>query len=210
MRRYHERHGTTVEYLRAVIPISLRTAQDTSWGNKITLMRLTVPAGEPDPAARMRLLHRLTQAARQEPSLPVLNMLPVGYVAGIFKRADFVASNVPGVPKPVYVAGSKITGMFTFGPTIGTSFNTTLLSYAGTCDLGVNIDTAAIPDPHVLLACLRESAAEITALGGARPVRKPAGNLTGPPRASTHSPTRRKDRSPRRKPAHLQPRTPGG
>jgi diacylglycerol O-acyltransferase / wax synthase len=173
LRRYHERHGTAVEYLRAVVPISLRIAQDTGWGNKITLMRLIVPTGEPDPAARMRLLHTLTGVAREEPSLPVtgaiagaLNMLPVGYLAAILKHADFVASNVPGVPRPVYVAGSKVTGMFAFGPTIGTSLNTTLLSYAGTCDIGINIDTAAIPDPDVLLACLQESAAEITALGG--------------------------------------------
>jgi diacylglycerol O-acyltransferase / wax synthase len=173
LRRYHERHGMAVEYLRAVVPISLRIAQDTGWGNKITLMRLIVPTGEPDPAARMRLLHTLTGVAREEPSLPVtgaiagaLNMLPVGYLAAILKHADFVASNVPGVPRPVYVAGSKVTGMFAFGPTIGTSLNTTLLSYAGTCDIGINIDTAAIPDPDVLLACLQESAAEITALGG--------------------------------------------
>jgi len=180
LRRYHERHGTTVEHLRAVIPISLRTAQDTAWGNKVTLMRLTVPVGEPDPVTRMRLLHQLTTAARQEPSLPVtgaiaevLNMLPAGYVAGVLKRADFVASNVPGVPGPVYVAGSEVTGMFTFGPTIGTSLNTTLLSHAGTCDIGINIDTAAVSDPDVLLACLREGAAEVAALGGG-PVRKPA------------------------------------
>jgi WS/DGAT C-terminal domain len=108
--------------------VSLRAAQDTGWGNKITLMRLTVPTGEPDPVARMRLLHRLTGAAREEPSLAVtgaiagvLNMLPVGYVSGILKHADFVASNVPGVPRPVYVAGGKVTGTFAFGPTIGTS-----------------------------------------------------------------------------------------
>ncbi len=174
LRRYHERHGTTAEHLRAVIPISLRAAQDTGWGNKITLMRLTVPAGEPDPATRMRLLHRLTGAAREEPSLPVtgaiagvLNVLPVGYVAGILKHADFVASNVPGVPQPVYLAGSKVTGMVAFGPTIGTALNTTLLSYAGICHIGINIDTAAVPDPNVLLACLEESAAEIISLGDA-------------------------------------------
>jgi diacylglycerol O-acyltransferase / wax synthase len=178
LRRYHGRHGTTADSLRAVIPISLRAAQDAGWGNKITLMRLTVPVGEPDPAARMRLLHQLTMAARVEPSLPVtgaiagvLNLLPVGYVAGILKHADVVASNVPGVPMPVYVAGSKVTGMFAFGPTIGTSLNTTLLSYRGTCDIGINIDTAAVPDPDVLLACLQESAAEITALGADGPGR---------------------------------------
>jgi diacylglycerol O-acyltransferase / wax synthase len=189
LRRYHERHGTTVEHLRAVIPISLRVTQDTGWGNKITLMRLTVPAGEPDPGARMRLLHRITQAAREERSLPVtgtiaaaLNMLPVGYVAAILKHADFVASNVPGVPMPVYVAGSKITGMYAFGPTIGTALNTTLVSYVDTCDIGINIDTAAIPDPHVLLACLEESAAEITALGAAGPEPgQPNGQAVRPP-----------------------------
>ena len=64
-----------------------------------------------------------------------------------------------------------------FGPTIGTSLKTTLLAYAGTCVIGINIDTAAVPDPHVLLACLGESAAEITAFGAAGSVRKPAGDL---------------------------------
>jgi len=97
-------------------------------------------------------------------------MLPVGYVGGILKHVDFLASNVPGTPVPVYLAGSKITGFFAFGPTIGASLNTTLLSYAGTCDVGINIDTAAVPDPDVLLACLRESFAEIAALEAAAPV----------------------------------------
>jgi diacylglycerol O-acyltransferase len=177
LRRYHQRHGTSVESLRAVVPVSLRAEGDTSWGNKITLQRLTLPVGEPDPGARMRELHRATQAARKEPSLPVtgviagtLNMLPAGYVGGVLKHVDFLASNVTGPPAPVYIAGSKITAMFAFGPTIGASLNTTLVSYAGTCDIGINIDTAAVPDPHVLLDCLQESLAEITALGATEPV----------------------------------------
>ena len=172
LHRYHERHHADVASLRAMMPINLRGGKDADWGNRITLQRLTVPVGEPDPAARMRALHRVAQAARDEPSLSVtgaiagaLNMLPVAYVAGILKHVDFLASNVPGAPVPVYLAGSKVTGMFAFGPTIGASVNTTLMSYNGSCDIGVNIDTAAVPDPDVLLACLRESFAEITALG---------------------------------------------
>ncbi len=172
LRRYHERHGAAVDSLRALMPISLRAGQDATWGNRITLQRLIVPVGEPDPAARMRVLHRVAMAAREEPSLAIteaiaggLNMLPVGYVGGILKHVDFVASNVPSAPIPVYLAGSKVTGMFAFGPTIGASVNITLMSYDGTCDIGVNIDTAAVPDPDVLLACLRESFAEITTLG---------------------------------------------
>ena len=173
LRTYHERHGAAVGSLRALMPINLRAGKDANFGNRITLQRLIVPVGETDPAARMRALHRVAGAAREEPSLSVtetiagaLNMLPVGYVGGILKHVDFVASNVPGVPVPVYLAGSKVTGMFAFGPTIGASVNTTLMSYNGTCDIGINIDTAAVPDPDILIGCLRESLAEITALGG--------------------------------------------
>jgi diacylglycerol O-acyltransferase len=172
LRTYHERHGAAVDSLRALMPINLRAGKDANWGNRITLQRLIVPVGEADPVARMRALHSVVGAAREEPSLSVtetiaqaLNMLPVGYVGGILKHVDFVASNVPGAPVPVYLAGSKITGMFAFGPTIGASVNTTLMSYDGTCDIGINIDTAAVPDPGILLGCLRESFAEITALG---------------------------------------------
>ena len=172
LREYHLRHGMPVTSLRAVVPISLRTASETGWGNKITLQRVTLPAGELDPCDRMRLVHRVTQMARKEPSLPVtgviagaLNLLPVGYVGGVLKHVDFLASNVPGPALPGYIAGSQITGLLTFGPTIGASLNTTLLSYAGTCHIGINIDTAAVPDPDVLVACLQESLAEITALG---------------------------------------------
>lgn len=172
LRSYHEHHQVAVESLRALMPINLRTAADTNWGNKITLQRLIVPLAERDPAARMRAVHRVVSQARAEPSLSVtgliagtLNLLPVGYVGGILKHVDFLASNVPGAPVPVYMAGSKVLGFHTFGPTIGASVNVTLMSYAGRCDVGVNIDTAAVPDPEVLAACLREGFAEITALG---------------------------------------------
>lgn len=177
LRRYHERHGTSAEFLRAVVPVNLRTRDDTGWGNKITLQRLILPVGEPDPGARMRVLHRVIHAARMEPSLPVtgliagtLNLLPVGYVGGLLKHVDFLASNVAGPPTPVYVAGGRVTGLHAFGPTIGASLNTTLLSYAGTCHIAINIDTAAVPDPDVLLACLAESLAEVTAPSFAEPV----------------------------------------
>jgi len=176
LRRYHERHGAPVGSLRAMMPINLRAGKDIDWGNQITLQRLTVPVGESDPAARMRALHGVARAARDEPSLSVtgaiagaLNMLPVAYVAGILKHVDFLASNVPGAPVPVYLAGGKVTGMFAFGPTIGASVNITLMSYDGSCDIGINIDTAAVPDPDVLVACLREGFAEIAALGEGDP-----------------------------------------
>ncbi len=176
LRRYHEHHHTAVESLRVIMPISLRAEGDMSWGNRITLQRLTVPVGEPDPVIRMRLLHRVTRAARNEPSLPVtdtiaaaLNLLPASYLGGVFKHMDFLASNVPGSPFPLYLSGSKITGFFAFGPTIGSALNTTLVTYCGTCDIGINVDTAAVPDVDVLLECFHDSFAEVTGLGATEP-----------------------------------------
>ena len=137
---------------------------------------LVLPVGEPDPCARMRTLHRVIEMARREPSLPVtgviagaINMLPVGYVGGILKHVDFLASNVPGPAVPVYIAGGKITGLFAFGPTIGASLNTTLLSYDGTCHIGVNMDTLAIPDGDRFLDCLRAGFDEVLALADRGP-----------------------------------------
>jgi hypothetical protein len=44
--------------------------------------------------------------------------------------------------------------------------NVTLMSYCGTCYVGVNIDTGAVPDPNVLMDCLQNGFDEILAVGG--------------------------------------------
>jgi hypothetical protein len=39
----------------------------------------------------------------------------------------------------------------------GTAFNATVLSYRGSMDMGLNIDTAAVDEPALLRDCIRES-----------------------------------------------------
>lgn len=91
-----------------------------------------------------------------------LNLLPVAYIGGILKHIDFVASNVPGSPVPIYLTGARVTGFVAFGPTIGASFNITLISHVDVCNIGINVDTSAVPDHDLLLECLREGFAEIS------------------------------------------------
>ena len=173
LRRYHERHGTTVESLRVTMPMNIRTAADAQrWGNRITLRRMTLPVAEADPAMRMQMVHRIVETAREEPSNRAtdtiaegLNLLPAGFIGGMLKHIDFLASNLPGSPVPIYLAGAKLTGFFAFGPTIGAAVNITLISYGDSCDIGINIDTSAVPDYDALLGCLREGFDEIIALG---------------------------------------------
>jgi WS/DGAT/MGAT family acyltransferase len=183
--QYHERHGVIVDALRVTTPISIRRPEDPIGGNRVTIQRLTVPVNVPDPAQRMRRLHQMISAARREPSLRVtnriagvLNVLPPTYLSGVLKHVDFLASNVPGLPFPVYLAGAEMTDYYGFGPTIGASVNITLMSYRGNCGIGVTIDTDAVPDPKVLVDCLRSGFAEIVAFGERTPTESPAEALS--------------------------------
>lgn len=171
LRRYHHLHGAPVEALRVTMPVNLRAADDSSWGNNITLQRLILPVEIPTPLERMRAIHQVTGHVHDEPSIPItaliagaLNLLPPAYVGGMLKHVDFLASNVPGSPIPLYLAGADVSGFYAFGPTIGSALNITLISYRDTCNIGLNIDTAAVPDPGTLVECFVEAFAEVTGL----------------------------------------------
>ena len=173
LRIYHQRHGAQIDQLRVTMPINVRKATDGPGGNRITLARFPVPAGLPDPLERMRAMRSLSNAWRAEPSLAMtqgiaagLNLLPASFLGGMLKHVDFLASNVPGFPMPVYLAGGRLVGYYPFGPTIGSAVNVTLMSYVDTCCVGVNADTGAIPDIGEFMVCLREGFREVLAAGG--------------------------------------------
>jgi diacylglycerol O-acyltransferase len=181
LRRYHESQGAPVEELRVTFPISIRTPDDPPGGNRITLIRFAVPVSETDPASRIRAIEDSCRAARDERSLRFtgaiaasLNVLPRRVVGNMLKHVDFLASDIPGFAFPVYLAGAHMEGYVVFAPTIGTAVNFALLSYCGSCSVGVSMDPSAIADTARLLACVRDGFEEVLALGGPHdPVRMP-------------------------------------
>jgi hypothetical protein len=161
LRRYHAKHSRPVGDLHLTMPISLRQDGDAMGGNRITLMRFDVPAGVADPAQRISQIHNRTNRVRSEKSLPytqliagALNVMPRRYIGSILRHVDFVASDVPGIPVPVFLGGAKVRAQYAFGPTIGAAVNVTLLTYVDTCGLGIDVDTGAIPDFEVFYDCL--------------------------------------------------------
>jgi hypothetical protein len=172
LRRYHQRHDASVERLRVTMPLSLRSEDDPEGGNRVTIMRFEVPVAVEDPAARMAEIGQICGDVRRDPAIPysdtvagVLNLLPSQATGGMLKHVDFLASNVPGLDLPVWLAGARLQGFHAFGPTLGAAANITLMSYEGTCFVGVNADLAAVPDPDVFLECLHEGFDEVLALG---------------------------------------------
>lgn len=170
LRRYHVDHGASVDELRVTMPISVRTAADGVAGNRITLVRFTVPVGITDPRARMAAVDELVTRARRDRALPysgavaaALNLLPPGVTGGMLKHVDFLASNVPGLDAPVYVGGARVEAFYGLGPTTGAAANVTLMSYRGTAHVGVTTDGGAVPDPETFLDHLRDGFEEVLA-----------------------------------------------
>jgi diacylglycerol O-acyltransferase / wax synthase len=174
-RIYHERQGEEIDELPMAMPISLRRGDHPMGGNRFAGARFAAPAGEPDPAERIRLVHDFVLTAREEPALdalgilaPALNRLPTPLVSRWYlaqtTELDLQASNVAGIPYPVYMAGARIERIYPFGPLPGCAVMATLLSHAGTCCIGVNLDPTAVTDPDLFMDCLREGLDEVLTL----------------------------------------------
>lgn len=176
LQRYHEHHGYGVDALRMTLPISLRTAADAPGGNKFVPARFAVPADVTDPAERIRAIGAIVREWRGEPALALtgtlagaLNRLPTAVTTALFgsmlKCCDFIATNVPGAPVPVYAGGARVEGLYAFAPPSGASLNVALISHVDTCCIGIVIDRTAVPDDELLVRCIREGFDEVLALG---------------------------------------------
>jgi diacylglycerol O-acyltransferase len=82
------------------------------------------------------------------------NLLPTSVVVRLARQqvetVDFATSNVRGAPFPLYIAGARILANHPIGPTGGTAWNLTLMSYDGSLDMGLNVDAGAVEDPAAL------------------------------------------------------------
>jgi diacylglycerol O-acyltransferase len=177
LRRYHQKHGVDVDALRMTMPINIRNDETSDLaGNQFAPARFAVPLNIDDPVERMRATRDLVAHQRGEPALGlaeplagILYRLPTSVTTGVFgsllRGIDFVTSNVPGVPIPVFFGGARMEAQFAFGPMSGSATNVTLLSYLDEVQIAINSDPAAIPDPEVYLACLLEGIDEIRKVG---------------------------------------------
>jgi hypothetical protein len=172
---YHRAKGAPVDELRMTMPISTR--QDKSaGGNAFAPARVLVPAGTEDPVKRFMEVHERLGTTRSERALGwagalagALTALPdpllVRMARSQVDTVDFATSNVRGAPFDLWIAGARILANHPFGPTGGTAFNATVLSSAGSMDVGVNCDTAAIDDPGLLRQCIEDGIAEVITAG---------------------------------------------
>lgn len=173
--RYHELHGTPTRELRMVMPINVRADGEPLGGNHFTPARFLVPIDIANPVDRILEIQRRSRWIQNEPAVHltdplagILNLLPTSITTALFgamlKGGDFVTSNVPGAPFPLYMAGAELERMYAFAPLSGTAATVTLLSHCGTCCIGINVDSVAVPDVEAFAKSIEAGFAEVLAL----------------------------------------------
>jgi WS/DGAT/MGAT family acyltransferase len=170
---YHRARGVDADELRISMPVSTRHDRSAG-GNSFTPARVLVPAGIRDPVERFRAVHDRLATVKAERALGLADAL-TGVLTGLpgplltrlvrqqVETVDLAASNVRGAPVDIFVAGALVLSNHPMGPTGGTAFNASVLSYRSQLDMGINSDSAAIDDPVLLRRCISESLAEVLA-----------------------------------------------
>ena len=170
---YHDRMGHPCDALRMGMPVNLRHREErVGVSNRFGPVRVVVPVGPKDPAARFDAVRERLAGTKQEPALGLVEEL-AGLVSGLptsvlvaltrsqARTIDFITSNLRGSPAPLYLAGRRIIASYPFGPRTASAVNVTLMSLVDEMHLGINLDPAAVTDVALLIDCLDESFAAL-------------------------------------------------
>ena len=166
--------------LRTLVPVSVRSWEDHSLGNQVSMLATGLPVGEPDPARRLAEIAEEMGALKESnlalganawirsmDHVPTLMTALASRVMTHQHAVNTYVSNVVGPPVPLYVCGSKILATIPHGPVSGQmSVGVAVVSYNGTVHLGLTGDYDGVPDLQVLADGMAEAFVELKALAG--------------------------------------------
>jgi WS/DGAT/MGAT family acyltransferase len=222
LRRYLEKHGGIPEEpLLAVCPVSVRTEDDASGGNKVSAMFTSLATDIDDPGARLKAIHQVTKGAKEEHNAVGADMLQnwaefagpnlINLAARLYSNLSLadshrpihnvIISNVPGPDFPLYYAGAELVAAYPMGPAMeGTGLNVTVMSYRGSIDIGFMVDEELVPDVWEMADAVEPALAELMEAAGlsdAKPTRKPAKKAAPRKRAPAKKTAAQRQRSER-------------
>jgi len=167
--------------LVAMVPVGLK-ARDSGvasadGGNAVGSVMVQLATDLPDPADRLRAIHRSMQDGKQALSsmtpLQIVAMSALGLAPAVLWPAlrvqglarppfNLIISNVPGPRVPHYFNGAELVGMYPLSiPIDGMALNITCTTYAGTIGFGLTGCRRTVPRLQRLLTHLDD---ELTAL----------------------------------------------
>jgi len=170
--------------LLAMVPVSVRTEEQRgTFGNRISVMFVTLPTDEPDPVRRFHLMRDEMKVAKEQHHAIPADLLQdfaqftppsvLGMASRLATRVkianrlnppfNVIISNVPGPQFPLYSAGALLRGIYPLSAiTDGVGLNMTLMSYNGHLDFGLLACREMIPDIDALVDHLGDELRTLT------------------------------------------------
>ena len=150
--------------VRATVPVNLRPLEHAKkLGNHFGLVFLDLPVHEANPIARLFAVRacmiKLKSSRQAMVSFGLLAALGLGpamvqrpALEMFSRKATAVATNVPGPPVPLYLAGCKITDQMFWVPQTGSvGMGLSILSYNGMVHFGLIVDKKNVPLPNLIV-----------------------------------------------------------
>jgi WS/DGAT/MGAT family acyltransferase len=186
LRRYFMAHGPLPrKSLVAAVPVSTRTAGDTTSNNQASMTVVNLGTHIADPMKRLLYVKAAT-AAMKETIGSVKSLMPIDFpslgvpwvlsaVTAVYGRAkvadrippiaNVAISNVPGPAFPLYMAGAKMLVNYPTSIVVhGVALNITVQSYNENLDFGIIACGKAMPDVADLAKYMHEEFATLKAL----------------------------------------------
>ncbi len=162
--------------LRAMVPVSVRAADDFESANAVTFITANLGTKHPDPEDRLRTVMESIRAgksvldgltATEATLFAGLSQMPL-FVSNLFGVAELfpafstTISNIPGPKKQLYWNGAPLIGMYPASAIFhGFALNITLVGYRGNLDFGIMACRRSVPQVQRLIDYLDESLVEL-------------------------------------------------
>ncbi|MDX6616703.1 MAG: diacylglycerol O-acyltransferase / wax synthase [Solirubrobacterales bacterium] len=175
-RLFKQRRIKLPEYVVALVPVSIRTADDQGeLGNRIATILARLPIAERDPVKRLQRIHDETERLKASESVRASTLLieAAGWAPPTVNRLlsqamskplvfNLVVSNVPGPQIPLYMMGHRMLEVYPFVPLSpqGHALSLGVLSYDGNVFFGLVGDHDLMADIDDLSAAIGEAIAE--------------------------------------------------
>ncbi|MGH2792906.1 MAG: WS/DGAT domain-containing protein, partial [Actinomycetota bacterium] len=185
VRRYLAERGEKLDKpLIAGVPVATDKPDDVRrlGGNKVSNMFTSLCTHIADPVERLRAIHEITKEAKVVQNILGADTMaswleyapprPFNWVMRTYSRRglaakhappiNLVVSNVPGPRSPLYIAGARLSALYSVGPILeGIGLNTTVWSYIDQMNFAAISCSSLLPEVHKVTDGLHESLDEL-------------------------------------------------
>jgi WS/DGAT/MGAT family acyltransferase len=177
-RRFLEHRGQAPVALKAMVPVSVRDAEDGSTlGNRIAFMFMRLPCDETDPVRRLAEINRMTRERKRagEPRGAEALFGTVSHAPHTMQRLltrlvasprtfNLVVSNIPGPAAELYMHGCRLAEAYPVVPLADRhALSIGVTTVSGRACFGLYADHRSLPDADLLARELDREVGELLA-----------------------------------------------